>query len=136
MADADPFRVGRQDERLRLLVCGGRDYDDRARMFAELDAIHAQRPITLIIQGGQKQRRGDDWIGADYLAEQWAEAREIPCLRHPARWTALGRPAGPIRNREMLHWAPEAVLAAPGGSGTSSMCVVATVAGIWIERFG
>ena len=120
---------------MRLLVCGGRDYSDRGRLFTELDAIHAQQPITLIIQGGQKKLRGNDWIGADYFAEQWAEAREVPCLRHPARWNALGRRAGPIRNREMLQWVPEAVLAAPGGAGTADMCAVAEAARIWVERF-
>ena len=86
---------------MHLLVCGGRTYRDRELLFAKLDQIHAARPISLIIQGGQKDSDpfGEDFRGADYLAKQWAEAREVPCLRVPARWKGLGHKcAGPIRN--------------------------------------
>lgn len=44
-------------EGLRLIVCGGRDYYDRSRVFATLDRIHGQKPIGLIIHGAVPGRR-------------------------------------------------------------------------------
>lgn len=50
----------------RVLVCGGRDYDDRARVFAELDAL---QPIRMVIHGNAR--------GADALAHQWGLSRRV-----------------------------------------------------------
>lgn len=116
---------------MRLVVCGGRNFHDGAALYAELDRIHAKTPITLIIQGGQRTWLDrDQYVGADWLASQWAEMREIPCLRVPARWKAHGKSAGPIRNTEMADLLPDAVLATPGGIGTSDMIRKAAVRNI------
>lgn len=53
-----------------VLVCGGRDYDDRAHVFDVLDGIHGAFPIVRIIEGGAS--------GADRLAREWAGERWIP----------------------------------------------------------
>jgi YspA, cpYpsA-related SLOG family len=36
----------------RVLVCGGRDYIDRERLYAELDRLHRERGFALLIAGG------------------------------------------------------------------------------------
>jgi hypothetical protein len=113
---------------MRILVTGGRDYSDQVRLFAELDAIHAAKPITVVIQGGAK--------GADGLAELWCETRGICCLRVRAPWSTHGKAAGSIRNGWMLeHCSPiDAVVAFPGGNGTANMCKQAAAKGVYIHK--
>lgn len=108
---------------MRLLVCGGRHYDDRATVYFTLDAIHKATPVSVVIHGSAP--------GADTLADSWAQERLIPCQRFPAAWTMLGRAAGPIRNARMLtEGKPDAVLAFPGNDGTADMVRKARSAGV------
>lgn len=99
---------------MRVLVCGGRGYKNKRRMFEELDAYQAELGPLTIIEGGAS--------GADRLAFEWAQARQRPVITHFADWATLGKKAGPIRNKEMLEmWEPHLVLAFPGGRGTENM---------------
>jgi YspA, cpYpsA-related SLOG family len=99
---------------MKLLVCGGRHYADRDAVFSALDRAHAKREITLLIHGAAR--------GADTLGEEWAKSRQIPYLGHPARWTQYDKAAGGLRNQAMLNrWAPDGVVAFPGGTGTADM---------------
>lgn len=103
---------------MRILVCGGRDYSDAAKVFRDLDALHAKRGITLIIEGGA--------TGADRLARDWAISRNVPFVTEHADWKAHGKAAGPIRNALMLSkHAPDGVVAFPGGRGTLNMIALA-----------
>lgn len=111
----------------RLLVCGGRDYQDAFAVFWTLDRIDALRRVTMLIHGGAR--------GADFMGGQWAEARYVPVRVYPADWRRDGRAAGPIRNRRMLNEAkPDLVLAFPGGAGTADMIRVASSAGVYVVR--
>lgn len=113
-----------------LIVCGGRDYSDRAHVFATLDRLHAEVPIALVIEGGAH--------GADALAKAWAYDRRVYCHTFPADWTAHGKRAGAIRNAQMLrsllakpeHGYTIAVVAFPGGRGTADMVRRARAAGV------
>jgi hypothetical protein len=109
---------------MRVLVCGGRSYDNRDRLFSVLDQISRDTfPIGLIIHGGAP--------GADTLAKQWAESRRVTYWAFPAQWAKHGPAAGPIRNAEMLEEAePDIVVAFPGGSGTADMKRRAVIAGV------
>lgn len=108
---------------IRVLVCGGRDFDDRAALDAALDRLHAQHRFTLLIAGGAR--------GADTMAEQWARDRGIRTRIYMARWTIYGRAAGPIRNARMLRKGrPDLVVAFPGGKGTAGMVALARDAGV------
>lgn len=111
-----------------LLACGGRDYNDRAAGWPVLDAVHAKRPIQLLIHGAAP--------GADHLAAAWAIERGIPALAVPARWHDLGNRAGPDRNRRMLEgilaMKPDGVIAFPGGRGTTDMVRQANAAGVTV----
>ena len=89
-------------------------FDDWAVLCSSLDALHAQHPITCVIQGEAK--------GADFLGRVWAKYRGILFESYPADWNTHKRAAGSIRNQQMLdEGAPEYVVAFPGGSGTADM---------------
>jgi len=107
----------------RVLVCGGRDYDDEARVFEELDRL---KP-TFVIEGGAN--------GADSLAWRWAK-RNLPFNSRrtfEANWSAHGKAAGAIRNQQMLdEGKPDLVLAFPGGRGTADMVRRAKRAGVQV----
>lgn len=99
---------------MRVLVCGGRNFFDRRALYARLDALHAERPITFLIAGGAK--------GVDSLAADWASYRQIQKQIFNADWERDGKAAGPIRNQRMLdEGKPDLVVAFPGGKGTADM---------------
>lgn len=105
----------------RVLVCGGRDFTDRVKVFRTLDALCPQP--TLIIHGAAR--------GADRLASQWAASRGVAQLSMPADWDRYGRSAGYRRNAEMLSIGqPHLVVAFPGGPGTRMMSDIARKAGV------
>jgi hypothetical protein len=107
----------------RVLVCGGRDYADKARVYAVLDKFHAEAGIDLIIEGGAR--------GADQWGEFWAVERDVPFDRYEADWEAFGSFAGPKRNKAMLDEGnPDLVIAFPGGAGTRNMIRQARKAGV------
>lgn len=119
--------------RTRVLVCGGRDYKGRDRVFEWLDVIHEDSNIAVVIHGACCDKEGN-LRGADRWAEEWAISREVPYYGVPAKWASEGRSAGPKRNQWMLdHAKPEIVLACPGGSGTAHMRRIAEAVGIWVE---
>ncbi len=112
---------------MKVLVCGGRNYDDSHSLFSILDGYHELKPITLIIHG--------DARGADRLAEAWAEDRCINVDACPADWELYGKKAGPIRNQMMLdQHEPELVIAFPGGIGTADMVARAEKAGVPVHK--
>ncbi len=119
-----------QPNGIRLLVCGGRDFDDSRFVFEVLDRAASRRPIDVLIQGGAK--------GADRIAAQWAHARCVPYLTVPADWDQYGKAAGHIRNAKMLDMQPDSVVAFPGGRGTADMVRRAREAGlvVWEPRHG
>lgn len=120
---------------IRVLVCGGRDYQDRRRTFAELALINEQIGIDCIVHGACKEKGSWELRGADRWAQEWAQTNGIPYIGHPARWGNHGRAGGPIRNGEMLRkWLPDYVLAMPGGAGTADMVRQAEAAGVEVVR--
>lgn len=94
-----------------VLVCGGRKFSDRERVFKALDELGS---IVQVVHG--------DATGADSLARDWAIERRVPHTPFPAKWKEYGNKAGPIRNSQMLRLAkPDMVLAFDGGKGTANM---------------
>ena len=88
---------------MKVCVCGGRDYDDQEYIFSVLDDLHAEKPITLLIQGAQKRydKELKRYVGADYHAKMWAKSRKVPFKEFKADWDKYGRSAGPKRNEKM-----------------------------------
>src|SRR5580704_10932364 len=108
---------------MRILVCGSHRFGERSAVWAQLDRLHAKRPVSLVIQGGAEF--------VDRFAKEWAEARGIPCDEYKAYWKIHGKTAGPIRNRAMLvSGRPDGVVAFPGENGTANMIQQARRAGI------
>jgi len=63
---------------LRVLVCGGRNYRDGAKVWGRLNILHAERGIGAIIHGAQR--------GADQLGEYWAKANDIRHIPFKPHW--------------------------------------------------
>ena len=109
---------------MRVLVCGGREFDDWGLVCSTLDKIlFSGERIVTIIEGGAK--------GADFLGRVWAKFRNCPYKEYPANWKKYGKRAGPIRNAQMLEEGkPDLVVVFPGGAGTRDMMDKATNAGV------
>ena len=121
---------------MRILVCGGREYDDWKTFSETLWEVMKQnnldnqdyfegsnsRKIT-IIHGNAK--------GADFMARLWAKLWGCTEERFDADWKSFGKSAGIIRNQQMLdEGKPDLVVAFPGGSGTAHMVASAKKAGV------
>lgn len=107
----------------KVLVCGGRDFDDVNAFTVAMNKIDADTPITMVIEGGCPR-------GADRLARQWAHARGIHVATVEALWKLGGTRAGPMRNAAMLTLMPQLVVAFPGGRGTAGMIEMAKRAAV------
>lgn len=86
---------------MKILVCGDREWTDRARIFRILEGFLEEKP--LIIHGGCR--------GADRLAGEVATNLGFKVEVYPADWRKHGKAAGPIRNRQMLDEHPDIVIA-------------------------
>jgi hypothetical protein len=123
---------------LKVLVCGGRNYSDKQKLYQVLDGMHSAginsgppyiTQIVEIINGGA--------TGADKLAQDWSrdrkrlDGKKILCATYLAQWNIHGGAAGPIRNQEMLDKGkPDIVVAFPGGEGTADMVSRAKTASV------
>lgn len=103
------------NEPLRVLVCGGRDYQDGVGCLSLLN-------IGILIHG--------DARGADRKAAEWAKANGIHAVAVPALWDLYGKRAGPLRNAAMLKLNPNYCVAFPGGAGTRDMIKRCEAAGL------
>ena len=113
---------------MRVLVCGGRGFDNHQWFNDCMNKLHAEIAITELCHGGAK--------GADTLAHRWAQRNGISVVRFDADWAKHGRQAGPIRNIKMLtEFKPERVVAFPGGRGTNHMVSSARAAGVAIINY-
>lgn len=107
---------------MRLLVCGGRKFEDWTWLARELKRLSP----TVVIHGGAR--------GADSLAGRWAEVNAVTCTIVWADWAKHGNKAGPLRNQKMLdEQYPHLVLAFPGGAGTADMVRRALAEGFPVE---
>jgi len=118
---------------MRVLVCGGRDYEDHNVIYGVLDGIKAAHGWITIIEGGA--------LGADAIARTWANENYCGVVTVKANWHLHGTAAGPIRNTEMLaKGRPDLVLAFPGGNGlekgTGDMVRKARAANVRTKVYG
>ena len=116
----------------RILVCGGRDWDNQTLTAGVLDGFREQyhekgMPIV-IVEGGAR--------GADTLAREYAVKHNIPFEEFAAEWKKYGRAAGPVRNSKMLKSGIDVVIAFPGGRGTQDTIGKANKMGIRVLKPG
>lgn len=109
---------------MRVLVCGGRNYEDAERVVAVLDKLHnTGEGIDVLIEGGAR--------GADRLGRRWAQAEPVRVETYEAEWEHHGKFAGHLRNQRMVdEGKPDLVIAFPGGRGTADMVKKAHKAGV------
>lgn len=120
-----------------VLVCGGRDYDDRQAVYDCVEWLKGfYGPELRILHGAAR--------GADALAGQAAEDLGIPCKAFPADWETHKKAGGHIRNAQMRDYLLMCqskghsiqVVAFPGGNGTRNMQEIAERAGIAVDQVG
>lgn len=110
---------------MKVLVCGGRGFSDRALLFGVLDGIRRHHGELHIIEGAA--------FGADSLAAEWAIENDQPLEEFPADWKARGPAAGPLRNQRMIdEGRPDMAVAFKGGRGTDDMVRRVNKAGIFL----
>lgn len=68
---------------VRVLICGGRQFEDYEFLAERLDAVHAEVLVGTVVHGAAR--------GADSLAGRWAEARSVAVEAYVADWAGLGR---------------------------------------------
>jgi|CXWL01.1.fsa_nt_gi hypothetical protein len=99
---------------MRLLMSGGRHFEDSVLVEGALSAIHRRAPITVLIHGGTP--------GLGAPAESWARRNAVHLVRYPANFS-LGKRGDFERDRFMLEdGRPQALLAFPGGRRTAELC--------------
>lgn len=109
---------------MKLIIAGGRDFNNPEWLFDVMDWYYENSYITEIVSG--KQRTKDpfgqqDW-GADYIGELYATYRNIAIKPFPAEWDKYGRSAGHRRNMLMAKYADALVAFHDGKSkGTKNM---------------
>ena len=106
----------------RVIIAGGRDFNDYALLKAKCDNILAEKTAThriVIVSGAAR--------GADSLGERYAREHGYTLDSHPADWNTHGKAAGPIRNAQMANSADALIAFWDGKSrGTESM--------IWLAK--
>jgi hypothetical protein len=117
---------------MRVLVCGGREYNDRNAVFGALNEINKVTPIDCLIHGDCPGAEASGWVSADRLAGRWGHmTKGVTVVTESAKWGEHGRAAGPIRNALMIErYTPDMVIAFPGGTGTADCVRRAIDAGI------
>lgn len=110
----------------RILVTGGRDYNDIETVRYAFGQLGVNSSDS-IVQGGAK--------GADLLARMVAAGLGCGVETYKADWARYGKMAGPIRNQRMVDSAPDAVMQFPGGKGTADCVRKAREAGVPVFSF-
>ena len=108
---------------MRIIVCGGRGYDDLAAM---IGALRVYQIPTTIVHGGA--------TGADALADHVARLFNFQVEIWPADWRSDGKGAGPRRNQRMIDAGADGLVAFPGGRGTADCVRRAKRARIEVRR--
>lgn len=108
---------------MKVLVCGGRNFNDVEFIESSLWRFHNHHKIDCLIHG--------DCRGVDRIAGAWALSKGIAVMVFPANWDFYGNSAGPIRNKSMITYGkPEVLIAFEGGRGTEGMIKLSQSDGI------
>jgi len=108
----------------RVVIAGSRFFNDYALFCAVADKClsRIRNEYELIILSGH-------CAGTDIMAERYARENGFELEIFPADW-ALGKRAGPMRNRQMVDVADFAIAFPGGGPGTASLIGFARQKGI------
>ena len=110
----------------KVIVAGGRHFDDYEYMAKVLDRLLNVQEDYIIVSGGAK--------GTDRLGERYANEENYEIEQHPADWYKHGRGAGFMRNKEMAESADMLVAFWDGESkGTRGMILDALHEGLEVH---
>jgi hypothetical protein len=109
---------------MRVLVCGGRDYQDREHVAWVL----AKMGATVILEPGT--------LGAPYLAAEWARQKGVEVRTFRLDPLKHGRAAGVIRKQQMIADRPDLVIIFPGDDLFTDIPDMAREAGIEVLLAG
>ena len=99
---------------LKVIVAGGRDFNDYNLLSEKLDKLFSKRADVVIVSGMAK--------GVDSLAVKYAEDNKLRVSEFPAKWAKHGNASGFRRNVEMARFADACVCFWNGKSaGTKHM---------------
>jgi len=87
-----------------IIICGGRDFNNNKLLESSVNfniSYLKMKNKIKIISGGAP--------GADTLGEEYAKKYTYDIIRIPADWKKYGKPAGFIRNTEMIKTATHVI---------------------------
>ena len=109
---------------MRTIIAGSRSVHDLNEVL--IAVLEAPWVPTSVVSGTAR--------GADRLGEQFAHDFSLPVTRFPADWSAHGKRAGFLRNKEMAEHADALVALWDGHSrGTKSMIDIAAAKGLAVH---
>ncbi len=115
---------------IKLIVAGGRDFQDYSLLKARLDHLLS----NAIARGDQIEIVSGRARGADSLGERYAKENGYPVKEFPADWDLHGRSAGFKRNAEMADYGTHLAAFWDGSSrGTKSMIDLAKKKGLVVR---
>jgi len=106
-----------------VLVCGGRSFSDRRTIFEILDRLAGHVDISRILHSETR--------GAEGLAVEWADSRNVRTRQYAAPEMGSGLPALP-KKRKRSSENPDLVVAFPGRARTADMIRSAKERGITV----
>ncbi len=113
----------------KVIVAGGRDFDDWDYLIREMSAFDKWR-------GGAAEIVSGCAPGADRLGERFAEAWNWHLTKFPADWAKYKRGAGFYRNKQMAEYADVLVAFWDGESnGTKHMIDTALKEGLEVHVY-
>ena len=99
---------------LKVIVAGGRDFNNYDLLAQKLDKLFSKTANVVIVSGMAR--------GVDSLAVKYAEENKIRVSEFPAKWNKHGKASGFRRNVEMARFADACVCFWDGKSvGTKHM---------------
>lgn len=117
----------------RVVVAGGRDFNDYEEMSMRLDDLFASAPD---FQNNDIKIISGMAPGADTLAIRYADEHQLTKILFPANWKLHPRLAGFLRNEDMLSVATHLIAFWDGQShGTQHMIEIAKEKGIPVFLF-
>ncbi len=113
---------------MKVIIAGGRDFNDEDRMRHELQRVSWGWGNLEIVSGMAR--------GADTLGSEWARNHDLPLKEFPADWDKHGKAAGHIRNAEMADYAEILIAFWDGTSkGTKGMIKLALDRGLEVHVY-
>jgi hypothetical protein len=99
---------------MRIIIAGGRDFDNYELLKDVCDEFLKDKVVTEIVTG-----KAD---GADYFGEKYAIERGFKVKEFPAEWGKYKKGAGHVRNAEMAEYSDCLIAFYDGKSkGTKNM---------------